>query len=604
MKNLIYLLFIVLTTTAFSQLKIIHPNGGEKLRVGSEALISWRDSIYDDEMARVEFSSNNGNDWTTLHSYRPDYNYKWTVPNIISENCLIKVTQTTNINYLPPVVWSKSYGGNINSMALTADGGYIAVGGRDMKGEVPERPIESWYYDGWIFKVDSVGKVEWSKNFGEEGSNAFYSVIQTMDGGYVAVGGYQLIPYLSNSRIFWAIKIDSIGEKVWERSFGADDNNIANKVIETKEGDLVLCGSDMGRESTGYSNIKVIKLNSKGHEVWSRDYGGSSSDVVHDILETDDKNLIIAGYTFSKDGDFSSNKGQFDGWVMKIGYYGEVIWSKLYGSDKNDRLNSISKTEDGGYIVAGSTVSWKVYNGGKDEYWILKLDKDGNVEWERRFGTKGNDEAMKAFETKDGNFIVAGYSDGEYYDNGRNYGLKDYWIIKFNKVGWIIWASNYGGKSNDVPFSIFELKNGQYVMGGRSGSKSYDIDTTDWQGNFWVMKIDDNSFVEKIGISESVFSIIESQTRISNTNSDIRFTIHPNIVTSTASVTLELTENGKTTLELFDSQGRRIETLFSGYETIGMRELQIDVRQYPSGKYFLKLTTPTISKTEFLEVQR
>lgn len=604
MKYLIYLLLLVISTSAFSQLKIIHPNGGEKLQAGSEALISWRDSIYADEMGRVEFSSNNGKDWTILNSYRPDYNYKWTVLNIISDNCLIKVTQTTDIQYTPPVVLSKSYGGNINSMALTTDGGYIAVGGRNMKGEVPERPIDSWYYDGWIFKVDSVGKVEWSNNFGEEGSNSFYSVIQTMDNGYVAVGGYQLIPYLSGSRIFWAIKIDSKGKKVWERSFGGDDNNIANRVIETKKGDLVLCGLDMRRESTGYSNIKIIKLNSKGDYVWSRSYGGAYSDIVHDILETDDNNLIIAGYTFSNDGDFSSNKGQFDGWVMKVDSLGVVIWSNLYGRKDNDRLNSISKTNDGGYIVAGRTDSWKVYRGGGDEYWILKLDKDGNVEWERRFGTKGDDEAIKAFETEDGNFIVAGWSDDKYYFNGRNYGRKDYWVIKFNKAGWIIWASNYGGSNHDIPFSIFETGKGQYVIGGRSDSKNYDIDSTDWQGNFWVMKIDDNSFVQKIGISDSVFSIVEPQTSILESDSNIEFTIHPNVTSSTANVTLELTEIGVTTLELFDSQGTRLDILLSGYQTIGHKELQIDVSQYPSGRYFLKLTTPTISRTEIIEVVR
>ena len=581
----------MLTTTAFSQLKIVHPNGGEKLQSGSEALISWRDSIYADEMGRVEFSSNNGIDWTILHSYRPDYSYKWAVPNIISNNCLIKVTQTTDIQYIPPVVWSKSYGGSINSMELTADGGYIAVGDKDG--------------DGYVIKMDPKGAIEWTKNYGNNDYNTFYRVTQTRDRGYIVTGRYNFDQYETHFNGLWVIKLDSLGNKDWEKHPGGYLGDFITGVLEMKNGDIITCFSVDKLVSNVNTDIKlqILKHDDTSLDIF-KTYGGSCGDVIKDFLETEENGLIMAGYSCSNDGDISGNNGKYDGWVMKVDSLGEVIWSNLYGSDKNDRLNSISKTEDGGYIVSGTSDSWKVYNGGEDEYWILKLDKDGNLEWERRFGTKGKDEAMKAFETEDGNFIVAGYSDGKYYNNGNNYGLKDYWVIKFNTKGYIIWASNYGGKGDEIPFSIFEPKDGQYVMGGRSSSKNYDIDTTDWQGNFWVMKIDDNSFVEKTGISVSVFSIVESQTSILEINSSFLFTIHPNIVTSAANVTLDLTEYGETTLELFDSQGRRIEILLSGYQTIGVRELQIDVSQYPSGRYFLKLTTPNISRTEFMEIQR
>ncbi|PKL80900.1 MAG: hypothetical protein CVV25_02490 [Ignavibacteriae bacterium HGW-Ignavibacteriae-4] len=123
--------------------------------------------------------------------------------------------------------------------------------------------------------------------------------------------------------------------------------------------------------------------------------------------------------------------------------------------------------------------------------------------------------------------------------------------------------------------------------------------------DFFEVELVKLSIANTIYTSQSdIFSILYNTSSTSKTESNTRFTIHPNIASSIAKITLELTENGVTTLELFDSQGTRLDILLSGYQTIGHKELQIDVSQYPSGRYFLNLTTPTISKTEFLEVLR
>ncbi|PKL80804.1 MAG: hypothetical protein CVV25_02495 [Ignavibacteriae bacterium HGW-Ignavibacteriae-4] len=153
MKYIIFLLFIALSTSAIAQFRIDYPTGGEKLQAGSEVVIWWRDYMfYGDEMARVEFSPNNGKDWTILDPYSANDRYKWTVPNIISDSCLVKATQITDIQYKPPVLWSKSYGGKINSMNPTTDGGFIAVGDKDG--------------NGWVMKLDSIGEIVWTKSYG------------------------------------------------------------------------------------------------------------------------------------------------------------------------------------------------------------------------------------------------------------------------------------------------------------------------------------------------------------------------------------------------------------------------------------------------------
>lgn len=606
MRIILYILILLsVSIDSVAQLKIIYPNGGEKLQAGSKVKINWwADNIYDDEMSRIEFSSNGGNKWIILDSFKLDYQYEWIIPNIISDSCLVKATLITDRNYKPPILWTRSYNGNLFSMKLTADGGYLAVGVKNMKGEVEKRKRDSWYYDGWVIKIDSMGVIEWSKNYGEVGNNSFYSVTTTKDEGYVAVGKYNLVPFLDDFNIFWIVKLDSNGEKIWERTSGENNNISANNVIESSNGELIICGTNKLRESSIKTDIRILKLNSKGDYIWERLFGGSSDDVVNSLLETNDNNYIIAGYTYSNDGDISGNNGLSDGWVMKIDTNGKILWSKVYGGSGTDKLNSISNTKDGGYLVAGKSNSSTVYRGKNDLYWIMKLDKDGNVLWERRYGTDGNDEAIRAIETDDGNFLVVGWSDGIFYYKGKNYGRKDYWILKFNEKGWIIWASNYGGSGTDTPFSLSEVNKGHYIIGGNSSSRDKDIDTNNGQGDFWIINIDENNYIPNMAISDSFFSIVNSKSDITNNDNNINFFIHPNFASNIANIALDLTENGETSLELYNDIGIKLSTILSGYQKLGRRTIKLDVSPYPSGQYYLKLTTSNKNVTKILEIQK
>lgn len=597
---------MIASNILFSQMKIIYPNGGENFYYGDKIKLIWKDNFhFRDEMSKVEFSSDAGRSWTILDTYILYFQYDWKIPKIKSDSCLIRATQISGFNFKPPIVWSKTYGESIKSMNLTKDGGYILAGSKDMKGEIKvdgKQWDNDWYEDGWIVKLDSNGNKEWEHNFGEVGGNAFYSAIQTKDGGYVAVGKFNLVTALPDYNIFWIVKLDSNGNKKWEIGDGVGTNVIANNIIEMNNGDLVISGPFLKRMSSEKPDIQILRLSPDGYSKWNKIYGGSSYDLVSDILETDNNSLIIAGYTFSNNRDISGNKGLFDGLIIKIDSLGNILWSKTYGENGYDRINSISKTKDGGYIASGSSDSRESYNGAKKLFWLLKLDENGNLEWERRFGTREDDVATRAIETKDGNYIVTGWSEGTHYYNGKNYGGRDYWVVKFNKKGFIIWASNYGGSGEDYAFELFETQKGIYTVGGYSNSLNKDKDTVSKNENFWIIKIDENNYTFNSDTSDTYFSIFDSYTDVVE-DTYFSFDIQPNIAFKTTNITYMLNKNGKTTLEVFDVSGRKIATIFSKNQTIGRYNIPIDITKYQSGNYYLRLTTPINTQTKLLIIK-
>jgi len=166
---------------------------------------------------------------------------------------------------------------------------------------------------------------------------------------------------------------------------------------------------------------------------WQRALGGSNLDTTYSIQQTSDGGYIVAGYTESNDGDVSGNHGYYDFWVVKLDGNGNIQWQKCLGGSTHDAPFSIQQTSDGGYIVAGCTYSNDgdvSGNHGKDDFWVVKLDSDGNIQWQKALGGSSNDWAHSVQQTSDGGYIVAGdtYSnDGDvsgYHRDG------DFWVVK------------------------------------------------------------------------------------------------------------------------------------------------------------------------------
>lgn len=232
---------------------------------------------------------------------------------------------------------------------------------------------------------------------------------------------------------------------------------------------------------------------------WQKSLGGSFADEAYAVEQTSDGGFIIAGLSKSSDGNATSNQGDSDYWVLKLNSTGVIDWQKSYGGTDADIPRSIQQTTDGGYIVAGYSKSNDgdvSGNHGLNDYWVLKLSSTGDITWQKTFGGTADDFAYAIKQTTDGGYVVAGYSKSNDGDVSGNHGVSDYWVVKLTSTGVITWQNSFGGTDHDIPESIQQTADGGYILAGYS--KSTDGDITNNQGNYdyWILKITDTGSLD------------------------------------------------------------------------------------------------------------
>jgi len=203
-----------------------------------------------------------------------------------------------------------------------------------------------------------------------------------------------------------------VGALVWDKTFGGSGIDKASYIQQTKDGGYIVAGNTFSK-GAGKEDAWVLKLDSDGSLVWDKTFGGSADDNAYSIQQTKDGGYIVAGVTASK------GAGHRDDWVLKLDSDGSLVWDKIFGGSGNDYAYSIQQTTDDGYIVAGFTgiLNW--------DAWVLKLDSDGSLVWDKTFGGSDRDqEAHSIQQTTDGGYIVAGYT------KSKGAGSSDAWVLK------------------------------------------------------------------------------------------------------------------------------------------------------------------------------
>jgi len=380
------------------------------------------------------------------------------------------------------ITWDKTFGGSSEDMGFsiiqTENGGYAVSGytipDREERKDTWRAKLgyieltEDKRQDFWIIKLDENGNIEWDEVFGENGPDIANSIIQTKDGGY-AVAGFIWTIYAGKQDI-WIIKLDENGNKEWDKTFDKDKNDVAYSIIQTKDGGYAIAAST-GFKLWGEANCWVIKLDAKGNMEWENSFGGTGWDEIFSIVQTKDGSFVTSGCVWSK------GAGRGDIYVAKLNKSGDLVWDKTFGGREDDEAHSIIQTEDGGYVLTGFTLSEDT---GDRDIWVIKLDKDGNKVWDKTLGGASEDWANSIVQTKDKGYMVAGWT------KSMGAGKTDVWIIKLDKRGNLIWDKIFGGSEDDEAHSIIQTEDGGYAVAGWTKSKGAG------NSDVWVIKLDEN----------------------------------------------------------------------------------------------------------------
>jgi hypothetical protein len=337
-------------------------------------------------------------------------------------------------------IYNKDWG---HSVQQTADGGYVIAG-------VSWRP-GGWQSDVYLIKTDSRGSKAWSKTFGRGEVNVGNSVKQTIDRGYI-IAGTTWSSNKTHSDIY-LVKTDTDGNEIWSRTYGGSRMDEGYSVCQTKDRGYIIAGwtDSFGR---GKDDVYLIKTDDNGNMIWSRTFGGSRMDQGYSVRQTTDGGYVIAGRTES------FGKGKDDVYLIKTDNNGNMVWSRTFGGKSRDQGNSVRRTVDGGYILAGSTCG---YSGTNSDVYLIKTDAEGREVWHKTFGGKFGDYGRSVQQTTDGGYIVAGNT----WPLGR-IGSSKVYIIKADHIGNKEWARTIGAGGSEYGFSVCLTRDGSYIVAGKT----------------------------------------------------------------------------------------------------------------------------------------
>ncbi|HNM30908.1 MAG TPA: MopE-related protein [Chitinophagales bacterium] len=287
-------------------------------------------------------------------------------------------------------------------------------------------------------------------------------------------------------------------EKIWGKSIGGSDNDYLKQIKQTRDGGCVICGYSYSDdfdipENKGSTDFLLIKMNSSGDIEWIQTYGGSSIDRCYGVDTTLDGGYIMAGYTYSNDFDVTDNL-EVSAWVVRVDSIGNIVWQKTYGGSGFDAADAgIISLDDGSFVIAGQSYSndgdviGHVGTTDYKDFWVFKIDAVGDIIWSNSYGSTKHDHAY-GISKADSGFIVTGVCGGG--DGDVTYfkgGFSDFWTIYINDTGELIWQSAQGGSDSDEGVSCAAFGDTAYTTGI---ILSDDGDVTDHIGDWdaWVTK--------------------------------------------------------------------------------------------------------------------
>lgn len=484
----------------------------------------------------------------------------------------------------PSIEWQKTYGGthdDIEPVVIqTSDNGLLIAG--STQSDDVDISGSHGYYDIWVAKTDAAGNIAWQKCYGGTQGEFVNFIMQGSDGNYFILGSSQSSDGdLTSNKGYadlWIVKINSSGDIIWQKTYGGSSNEEGKSMTETADGHLWIVGETESADGDitsnhGLTDIWLLTLDADGSLIKQKTFGGTYDDYGVSIAETDSSQFIIAGFSYSDNGDFPTHyfsTEKCDYVALKIDSSMNLVWAKNYGGNENDNLSGMLNCYDGFLLYGISDSDNGDITGGHGllDGWMIKINSNGLVLWQKSVGGSNNDYLFDIVQCADGYLYAAGATYSTDGDIILNKGEADCWLLKLDPSGPLQWSTTYGGSFSEYASSLILYNDANAVMA--ASTYSTDGDITDNKGlyDFWIIK------------TENIAAIGE------NTSPENIFSVYPNpsdgLVTIPASAL-----SAKARLCIYDVSGRKI---FCKTPEGEKAEI-INISSVPNGIYFLNIQT-------------
>ena len=407
------------------------------------------------------------------------------------------------------------------SVQQISDGGFIIAGKIYSSGTGP---------DAALIRTDSLGNALWIKTYGGTNNDEGRSVQQTKDGGFVMAGFTQ--SFGTGIADFYSVRTDSLGDTLWTKTYGGPDWDEGWSVQQTTDGGFIIAGCTLPLNPTpNYGDFYIVRTDSVGDTLWTRTYGGDTTDFCYSVQQTKDGGFVMAGFTLS------FGAGQGDVYLVKIDSMGDTLWTKAFGGTNLDEGWSIQQTTDDGFIIAGITFSFGI----DGDVYLIRTDSSGNTLWTKTYGGTKWDNGFSAKQTIDGGFIIVGYT------TSFGAGYYDVYIVRTNSLGDTLWTKTVGGDTTDLGWSVQQTKDGGFIIVGLT--ESFGVGSTD----IYLIRLGK----EMAGTEEP------------NVASSFSCTSYPDPVLSNAFIEYTLPEDLDIVLRIHNITGTCIKELTNGMQKAG-----------------------------------
>ncbi|MBN2226087.1 MAG: T9SS type A sorting domain-containing protein [candidate division Zixibacteria bacterium] len=347
------------------------------------------------------------------------------------------------------MIWSTTYGGQYNDNAYAGcqtDDGYILLGSTFSYG--------SGGFDFYALRLGSAGDTVWTNTYGSTDAELGYDVLATSDGGFVLLGSTR--SYGAGGKDVYLVKIDSAGTMLWQKTFGGSGNDEGRSIRETSDDGFIICGTTSSFGS-GYDDLYFVRTDSVGDTIWTTAVGGAGGESGSAVCLTGDGGFMAVGSTGSFGDGYSSIYG------VRLDADGDTLWTEVYGGSGADYAYDLETTIDGGFVIAGGTSS---SGAGYTDAYAVKIDAGGVVQWEKTYGGRYDDRAYAVTRTLDGGYLLAGSTE--------SFGAAeiDIYAIKIAPTGDTAWTRRYGGTKSDYGRTVFQETGRDYLVLGYSFSNS------------------------------------------------------------------------------------------------------------------------------------